>query len=157
MKKIKVKSLLINLAIPLGIGGLSYLCTKDNMNLFDNVVQPPLAPPQWLFPIVWSVLYVLMGIASYLIYEKRDSHEETKTALILYGIQLAFNFFWSILFFNLKWYFIAFLWLIVLWSLIYGCIRAFRPIEKTAAYLLIPYLLWVTFAGYLNLGISLLN
>ena len=120
-------------------------------------MQPPLSPPGWLFPVVWTVLYVLMGIASYLVSVSDAPHEEKARALWTYGIQLAFNFLWPIAFFNLKWYLFAFLWLVILWILILITALRFGRIRKPAGYLLVPYLLWVAFAGYLNLGIYLLN
>jgi len=98
-----------------------------------------------------------MGIASYLVYSSDKEKEEINNALLIYFLQLAVNFFWSIFFFNLEWYTFAFFWLVLLWVLIFYTIRLFYPISNTAAYLLIPYLLWVTFAGYLNLGIAALN
>ena len=116
--------------------------------------KPTFAPPGFLFPVVWTILYVLMGIASYLVL---TSGKLTGNALIVYGIQLVFNFFWSILFFNLGLCMFAFLWLVLLWLLILLTTVLFYQILKPAGYLMIPYLLWVTFAGYLNLGICLLN
>ena len=98
-----------------------------------------------------------MGIASYLIYISDRSHRARRSALDLYGAQLIANFFWPILFFNMGLYLLSFLWLLFLWVLIILTLRAFLPISRTAGYLLIPYLLWVTFAGYLNLGGYLLN
>ena len=116
--------------------------------------QPPLTPPMWLFPVVWSILFVLMGIASYLVVMQKG--EDTK-ALTLYAVQLIFNFFWSIWFFNLGWYLFAFLWLVALWILILATTVAFYRISKPAAWLMLPYLVWVAFAGYLNLGVWWLN
>lgn len=127
------------------------------MEAFGQLNKPPLAPPGYLFPIVWTVLYTLMGIASYLILSSDASKEEIHNALFVYGLQLGVNFFWSIFFFNLEWYFFSFFWLLLLWSFILYTIVLFYRISKPAAYLLIPYLLWVTFAGYLNLGIAILN
>ena len=106
------------------------------------------------FPIVWTILYVLMGIASYLVY---TSNLPDRTALTVYAIQLIFNFMWSIFFFNMQWYLFAFFWLILLWLLILYTIRLFYQISRPAGYLMIPYLLWVTFAGYLNYAIYLMN
>lgn len=125
------------------------------MQDFERLNQPPLSPPGWLFPVAWTILYILMGIASYIIY---NSHADIKKiALGVYGIQLFFNFFWSIIFFNLKMYFLAFIWLVVLFLSIWATLYVFGMINKKAAYLLIPYLLWVTFAGYLNYMIFVLN
>lgn len=155
--KIDKKRLIICLAIPLVVGGAAGLLTMNSMEAFEALNQPPLSPPGWLFPVVWTVLYVLMGIASYLVSVSDAPHEEKARALWTYGIQLAFNFLWPIAFFNLKWYLFAFLWLVILWILILITALRFGGIRKPAGYLLVPYLLWVAFAGYLNLGIYLLN
>ena len=148
------KNLITAVAIPLAVGGLSAWITKDGMKAFETVNQPPLTPPMWLFPVVWSILFVLMGIASYLVVMQKG--EDTK-ALTLYTVQLIFNFFWSIWFFNLGWYLFAFLWLVALWILIIATTVAFYRISKPAAWLMLPYLVWVVFAGYLNLGVWWLN
>lgn len=124
------------------------------METFEMVNKPPLSPPGWLFPVVWTILYVLMGIASYLVL---TSGKPDDIALKAYGIQLAVNFMWPILFFNLNLYLFSFIWLVALWLLVYQTIRLFWPASKTAGALMIPYLLWITFAGYLNLGIYFLN
>ena len=155
--KIKPQALLVSIGIPLLVGGLSALLSGGGMAAFSMLQKPPLSPPGWLFPVVWTILYVLMGIASYLVYTADADQQEISRALIAYGLQLFFNFFWSILFFRFGWYFFSFLWLAALWALILLTIRSFAVIDKRAAYLLIPYLIWVTFAGYLNLGIALLN
>lgn len=154
----KIKPYVISILIALAVGGLSALLTRGNMNIYDRIVQPPLAPPMWLFPVVWGILYVLMGIGSALVYQNRLSNpEETREALFVYGLQLAINFFWSIIFFNLQAYWFAFFWLLFLWILILQMIRKFYAVSPMAAYLQIPYLLWVTFAGYLTLAIAVLN
>jgi tryptophan-rich sensory protein len=142
--------------IPLAVGGLSAWLTRNSMESFDNLTKPPLSPPGWLFPIVWSILFVLMGIASYLVLVS-DKPARSKTALTVYGIQLAFNFFWSIIFFNFEMYLFAFIWLMILWLLIILTTVLFWRIDKRAGYLMLPYLVWVTFAAYLNFGIYLLN
>ena len=155
--KINYKLLTICIIIPLAVGSLSGYISASAMDSFRMLNKPPLSPPGFLFPIVWTILYILMGIASYLVLTSGQSTTKIKDAMITYGLQLFFNFFWSIIFFNLEWYMLAFVWLVVLWVLIFNTIISFYEISKTAAYLLIPYLLWVTFAGYLNLGIYLLN
>lgn len=155
--KAKTKSLIINIAIPLAVGGLSALLTKDNMIMFEYVRKPPLSPPSWLFPLVWTILYVLMGIAAYLVHTSHKPKQETDTALLFYGIQLLFNFFWSIFFFNMEEYLFAFIWLLALWVFILITTIRFFRIDKRAGYLMLPYLLWVSFAAYLNLGVYLLN
>lgn len=152
--KLQWKKLIICLIIPLAVGGLSALLTQNSMQTFTSINKPILAPPAWLFPVVWTILYILMGIASYLVL---TSNKENHTALTVYSIQLGFNFLWSIIFFNLKLYLLAFIWLILLWLLILKTIMQFYQITKRAGYLMIPYLLWVTFAGYLNYFIYLLN
>lgn len=152
-----IKSFIIAIVIPLAVGGLSAFITRGNMSDFELLNKPPLTPPAILFPIVWTILYILMGIASYFVYVSDSTREAKKTALTVYGIQLGFNFFWSILFFNFKLYFISFVWLFVMWLLILMTILIFYAIDKRSAYLMIPYILWVTFAGYLNFYIFLAN
>jgi len=154
---IKWKQLLICIAIPLAVGALSALLSGDGMAEFATVNQPPLSPPAWLFPVVWTILYTLMGIASYLVLTSGASTDKTKKALAVYGIQLAVNFFWSIIFFRFSMYLFAFFWLILLWLLIIVTMVRFYRIKEPAGDLIVPYLLWVTFAGYLNFGIYLLN
>ncbi len=155
--KIRWKELIIAIAIPLLVGGLSALFTQGSMQDFQNLTKPPLSPPGWLFPVVWTVLYILMGIASYLIYTAKYSAGMAGNALLFYMIQLIFNFFWSIIFFNWEMYLLAFIWLLALLALIIVTTIKFYRISKPAAYLMLPYIIWVVFAGYLNLGIYLLN
>lgn len=154
----KIKPYVISILIPLAVGGLAAWLTMDSMDVYARINQPPLAPPGWLFPIVWGILYVLMGISSALVFlDKTASPEEKSSALKVYGLQLIVNFFWSIIFFNMQNYLFAFIWLLLLWVLIIIMIVRFARIKPIAGYLQIPYLLWVTFAGYLNLMIYLLN
>ncbi len=155
--RVRWKTLAIALAIPLVVGGLSALVTRREMEAFSQLNQPPLSPPSWLFPIVWTILFLLMGLASYLVITGDAPDGVIRRALTVYGIQLGVNFLWSILFFNLKWYLFAFCWLVLLWGLILVTMLLFFPIRKAAGWLLVPYFLWVTFAGYLNFGIFLLN
>lgn len=155
--EIKKGTLLKCIAIPVLTGTLSALLSGGGMQAFAQMNKPPLSPPGWLFPVVWTVLYILMGVASYLILTSDADEQEKSDALKIYGYQLAVNFLWSIFFFNFGWYLFSFAWLVLLWVLILVMIRLFYPISKTAAYLMIPYLLWVTFAGYLNFGIWILN
>ena len=155
--KINKKLLIICLVIPLAVGGVAALLTGGGMDTFETLNQPPLSPPGWLFPVVWTILYILMGIASYLVLTSGKSHESIRRALVLYGIQLAFNFLWPIFFFGLSAYLFAFIWLVALWLLILATTISFYRISDIAGYLMIPYLIWVTFAGHLNLGIYLLN
>ena len=150
------KKLLICLAIPLAVGGLAALLS-GGMDSYRGMNQPPLSPPGWIFPIVWSILYLLMGYASYRILSSGAAPAAIKKALTFYGIQLALNFLWPLIFFGLQWYWIAFVWLLILWVFIYLTMYQFGGIDDTAENLLSPYLLWVTFAGYLNFGVALLN
>jgi tryptophan-rich sensory protein len=152
--KIQWKKLALCVAIPLAVGGLSAFFTQNNMQIFETIKKPFLSPPGWLFPVVWIVLYILMGIASYLVVVSGKTND---TALTAYSLQLVFNFFWSLIFFHQKRFLLAFLWLILLWLLIYKTLHLFYQISKTAGYLMLPYLAWVTFAGYLNYSIFLLN
>ncbi len=155
--KNKTKSYIIGILIPLAVGGFAALLTRNNMDLYDTITQPPLSPPAILFPIVWTILYVLMGIGSALVYNSNSTEQDKTGALVVYVLQLIFNFFWSILFFNKRAFLTSFVWLLILWVLIIVMIVRFRKVNKTAAWLQLPYLLWVTFAGYLNLAIYLLN
>lgn len=148
------KTLVLCIALPLAVGGLSALLTMNGMKTFETLNKPALAPPGWLFPVAWTILYILMGIASYLVI---TSGKPNKAALTAYGLQLVFNFFWSIIFFNFEQYLFAFVWLVILWLLILITTFQFYNISEPAGYLMIPYLLWVTFAGYLNLSIYRLN
>ncbi len=156
-KKINFKTLLICIAIPLLVGGIAPLLTTGSMKDFDALNKPPLSPPGWLFPVVWTILYTLMGIASYFVVETPSSPRDTRDSLRIYFIQLAFNFLWSIIFFTLGAYEIAFLWLVALLTLIIACTVRFYRVSKVAGIIMIPYILWVSFAGYLNLAIAYMN
>lgn len=155
--KINKRLLFICIAIPVIVGMVSALLTRNSMELFQSIDKPPLAPPGWLFPVVWTILYVLMGISSYLILQSGEEREEIRKALTIYGYQLVVNFLWPTFFFNFGWYFFSFLWLVLLWVLVLIMILRFKDINKLAAYMNIPYLVWLTFAGYLNLEIWILN
>ena len=154
--QINWKKLIIALAIPLGVGGLSALLS-GGMDTYKSLNQPPLSPPGFIFPIVWTVLYLLMGYASYRVHASGSTRANIKRALTFYGIQLFLNFLWPLIFFGLQWFWVAFGILVVLWVLIYLTMYQFGQMDDTAENLLLPYLLWVTFAGYLNLGVALLN
>ena len=151
-----LKKRLICLAIPLAVGGLAALLS-GGMDSYKTLNQPPLSPPGWVFPVVWTILYLLMGEASYRVLTSGAERFEIRTALIAYGVQLFLNFLWPLVFFGGQMYLTAFLSLIALWVGIFVTMRLFSKINETAGDLLIPYLLWVTFAGYLNLGVFLLN
>ena len=152
----KLKPYIISIAIALAVGGLSAFLTRGNMDLYATINTPALSPPAILFPIVWTILYILMGISAAAIFEKKDTHD-VSGALKTYALQLAVNFFWSIIFFNMRAYLFAFVWLIVLLLLVIIMIVQFYRIRRWAAYLQIPYALWLTFAAYLSLMIYILN
>lgn len=148
----------VAIAIPLTVGIAAAALTRDSMNIYDRLNTPPLSPPAILFPIVWTILYILMGVSSAMVYIDREKNPEAaRRALIYYAASLILNFAWSIVFFKLE---AAFFALIVLIALLYCIIRTileYKKIKPLAAYLQIPYALWVVFAGYLNAGIWLLN
>lgn len=151
----KWKQLIVCLAIPLATGGLSAFLSRKGMKGFGSLRQPPLSPPMWLFPVVWTVLFLMMGLASWLVL--REKRKPRDGALTAYGVQLFFNFFWSLLFFRWGLFFPALLWLAVLWGLIVWTALLFRRLRPAAGWLMLPYLLWVSFAAYLNAGVWLLN
>ena len=140
-----------------GVGTLAGFLTREATKAFSETVnQPPLSPPMFLFPVVWGILYLLMGIGAARVSLKPKS-KETNLALNVFVFQLAVNFVWSLVFFNLASYGLAFGVLLFLWVLIVVMIFSFHSVDGTAAWLQVPYLLWVTFAAYLNLGVWLLN
>ena len=139
------------------VGGLSGWLTRNGTELYKTAMEkPPLSPPGIVFPIVWTALFALMGIGAARIYMAPVSRIRSQS-LRLFLVQLLFNFFWSIIFFNLQNYGFAFVWLVVLWILIFRMTLHFSKIDRLAAWLQIPYLIWVAFAGYLNLGVWVLN
>lgn len=147
----------MSLAAPLAVGGLSALITKDNMVMFELVKKPPLAPPGWLFPVAWTILYILMGLASYWVWTSDAQPRVKRSGAAYYVLSLVFNFAWPIIFFNFDKYLAAFIWLCLLWLFILLTAVQFRRADRRAGLAMLPYLLWVAFAGYLNLGIYLLN
>lgn len=152
-----IKKLLVCIAIPLLVGGIAGLLTRTGTQAYASITKPPLSPPAILFPIAWTILYTLMGISSYLILTKADDSPSASRAKNLYFYQLVVNFLWSFFFFNFQWYFFSFLWILLLWGLVAAMIKTFTNISKVAAYINIPYLIWLTFAAYLNLGAWWLN
>ena len=155
--KIQYGPLALALAIPLAVGGFSAFLTRDGMKYFQTLPKPPLTPPAWAFPVAWTILYLLMGAASYLVWVSGVSDKRRDRALTVYGLSLAANFLWPIVFFTMRFYFTAFLLLLLLWILVAAAALLFSCIDKRAGRLMIPYLLWLTFAAYLNLGVWLLN
>ena len=155
--KSNYKLLVLCISIPLLVGALSAFITQNSMDIFKLLNKPPLTPPGIFFPIVWSILYILMGISSYLVLVSREDANDISIAITAYLLQLLVNILWPIFFFRFNLYLFSFLVIIILWFFILRTIRLFYNICKTSAYLLIPYLLWVTFAAYLNLGFVILN
>ncbi|OUN21014.1 TspO protein [Flavonifractor sp. An82] len=157
MKKHKWLSYVLWILFTEGVGFLSGWLTREGSQLYSQtIVKPPLSPPAIVFPIVWAILFVLMGIGAARIYLAEPSPERTR-GLRIFLLQLAFNFFWSILFFNFQVFGIALIWLLILWGLILWMIFTFRQVDPLAAWLQVPYLLWVSFAAYLNFGVWRLN
>ncbi len=154
MKQENRSTLIISILIPLAVGSLSALLS-GTMSTYSTLNKPALSPPSILFPIVWTILYILMGISSYMIYISNSP--DAPKALKTYALQLFFNFCWSIIFFRFSLYLLSFLWLIIMIILIYIMIKQFYKISPTAAYLQIPYLLWCIFAAYLNFSIYTMN
>ncbi len=153
MKQDNKSSLIISILIPLAVGSISSLLSGNMMS--TSFTKTPLSPPAFLFPIVWTILYILMGISSYLIYNSQSP--DAPKALFTYGLQLFFNFFWSILFFRFSLYLPAFFWLLAMIILIVIMIWQFYKIRPLAAYLQIPYLLWCLFAAVLNFMVYMAN
>ncbi len=151
----KLLPVAISVAIALGVGGLSALLTKQSMPIYSSINRPVLSPPPWVFPIVWTVLFVMMGIAAALVW--CSNGRKFDTALLFYTVQLAVNFFWTIIFFNFQAYFAAFIWLLFLILLIIITAVLFYRQTKPAGWLFLPYFAWVCFAGYLNFGVWILN
>lgn len=139
------------------VGALSGILSRSGMQDFeDMVMQPPLSPPMILFPIVWTVLYTLMGIGAARVYLSGAELGKNR-CLNLYVVQLVVNFFWSLIFFNAAAYGFALLWLLLLIGLVVWMTLCFWRVDRLAAFLQIPYILWLLFAAYLNYGIWQLN
>ena len=154
MKPIRLGRLLICIFIPLAGGGLAALFS-GGMSLYETLTLPPLSPPGWVFPVVWTILYLLMGIAAYIISDPRICNNDV--ALRYYYAQLAINFLWPIVFFRFKWFVASCVIILILLILELATYFEFRRLDHTAAKLLIPYLIWTAFAAYLTIGVTVLN
>ena len=139
------------------VGALSAILTRNTTVLYNVIIKPPLAPPSYIFPIVWGVLYFLMGIALLLVLKHGYQKPYVKDTVYFFLIQLAFNFIWPIIFFNLKSFLFAFLILLAMWIFLGISAAKFYRISHAAGWLLLPTWLWTVFAGYLNVAIWLLN
>ena len=154
--KAETKTLIKAIAIPLVVGGISGFLSRNGMEIFDTLNKPPLSPPGWLFPVVWTILYALMGVSAARVWLTKESEARSR-GLNLYVAQLIVNFFWSLIFFNAQAFGFALLWLLLLWALVFLMVRQFHRVDRLAALLQIPYLIWLTFAAYLNFGVWILN
>jgi len=153
MKKINYKLLIFNILLPLFIGVIGFLL--GNPNSFDMINKPSFTPPSILFPIVWTILYILMGISAYIIIISNDS--DKRKAYVIYILQLIVNGLWTLFFFRLGWYLFSFIWILLLITLVIIMIDRFYKINKVSGYLQLPYLLWLIFASILNFAVYLLN
>ncbi len=154
---LNLRKLITSILIPVAVGGLAGFLTRNSMNIYGEINTPPLSPPGIVFPIVWTILYVLMGISLYLVRDSKADAKLKSKGYLAFGLQLAFNFLWSIVFFNFRWYLFAAIWLLALIVLIALNIFYFAEANRAAGLLLVPYLLWCAFALYLNIGIFILN
>lgn len=153
--KIQWKKLLISLLIPLSVGALATLFTRNGIQSYNSINKPALSPPAWLFPVVWTILYTIMGITSYIVSTSKKSPTEKNKALTFYFIQLAVNFIWPILFFNFDAYYLSLLWIVLLLILVIITAFKFYNINQLSGYLWIPYIIWLCFATYLNYNIAI--
>jgi tryptophan-rich sensory protein len=157
MKNKPLKNYVFWITVTVFVGFIAGLITRQGTKLYnETVVKPPLSPPAIVFPIVWTVLYALMGYCAARVSLAFPS-KNRKNAIYVYSLQLVFNFFWSLIFFNAEAFLFAFIWLVILWGIILATILIFRRVDRLAGNLLIPYLIWVTFALYLNFGVFLMN
>ena len=153
----KFLALLKNIILPVGGAIIVGFMTKGGMNIYNSLKKPIITPPSIVFPIVWTILYVLMGIAAYRIYMNNRSGRDDKGAYFYYLIQLSINFLWSFIFFNFRLYGISFILIIVLLVLIIITTIKFFKNDKLSGFLMIPYILWVSFASVLTFFIYMLN
>ena len=157
MNRSKIKTYLLWILLAEAVGGLAGWLIREDVKIYtESIVQPPLSPPALVFPVVWTILYALMGISAARVALTPASQEQLH-GLWIFGLQLAMNFFWSMLFFKFQLFGLALIWLAALWGVILWMITVFAGTDTAAARLQIPYLVWVTFAGYLNLGVWILN
>lgn len=155
--QLKGKVLVKCIAVPLLVGAVSGFLARGGVEKFSTLNKPPLSLPVWLFPIAWTILYVLMGVAEYLAVTSKAEPQHTAEAVTIYELQLFANFLWPVFFFVFEWGLFAFAWLILLWLLIAAAVVLFCNIKRAAGILMLPCLLWTTYAGYLNLSIYILN
>lgn len=154
-KPLQWKSLVVFEGITLGGGAAVAFFTRKSMSIYDEIIKPSFAPPAWLFPAAWAVLYGAMACSAWLIWrEKQPGYRKTTC---LYFAQLAVNLAWPLLFFGLRAFGLSFLWLVLLWTLVLFLILRTLAVNKTAGALLVPYLLWTSFAAALSFMVAKLN
>ena len=151
----RIRPYVLSIAIALAVGGLSALVTNDSMKFYEHLMKPPLAPPGTVFPIVWTILFVLMGISAALVYTSDNTAKNR--ALTLYAVQLVVNFFWPVFFFVIQARLFSFFWLLLLLVLVIAMTVQFSKHSKLAAWLQAPYIAWLIFAAYLNMAAYILN
>ncbi|MDE6101725.1 MAG: tryptophan-rich sensory protein [Ruminococcus sp.] len=152
MKRFSLTDLIIFVVVTELVGAVSALIAGNFSMFYSQITQPPLSPPAIVFPVVWAVLYALMGISAYMIYRTGKNY-----ALRIYIIQLAVNFSWSIIFFRFRFFTLAAIVAVILFLLVGTMIFVFSRVRKISALLNIPYLLWCAFAAYLAIGVCVLN
>ena len=152
----KIIKYIFYLITPLIVGFISSSFTSNYRDFYKTLIKPPLSPPGYLFGIVWTILFILMGISYFLLKIKTEGIDISDTDFFYY-LQLIINFFWSIFFFKNQALTFSFIWLLFLLVIVVITFFKFYKINKTSSYLLIPYILWIIFAGYLNLSIAILN
>lgn len=155
MKKIRLTELLIFIFSTELVGVLSGIIAGNSFGLYSSFEKPPLSPPSWVFPVMWAVLYALMGASAYIVYF--SDNDNRRKNLIIYGIQLFFNFIWSIIFFRFQLFGISSAVIIILIALVIYMIMQFKKSNRIAGYINFPYLIWLVFALYLNIGVFVLN
>lgn len=155
MKNLDIKKLLFYIITTILIGTIPSIFVFKSINIYNSLNRPPLSPPSIVFPIAWTILYILMGISIYIIMQSKRKLK--KNARLIYYIQFVTNALWTPIFFGFKEYFLAFLWILMLIVFVITMILTFYKISKKAAYIQIPYLLWLLFASYLNFGVFVLN
>lgn len=157
-KKIRIFPLIISIAVPLLIAGMVNFLLPDTKAIYNSLSKPIFAPPAEIFPIVWTILYILMGISSYMVYVKKFENIDVSSALFVYEIQLLLNCLWSFLFFGLRLYGVSFIELVILFAfVVLTVVRFYKKAGKKSAILLMPYLIWLVYAGTLNFYIWMLN
>ncbi len=153
----KILPYAVGILSALAVGGLSTLA-GGSMMLYESINRPFLSPPPWLFPVAWTLLYILMGVSAALVYQMREKDEEAaRRGLTYYAVSLLLNFLWSPIFFRFEAFLFAFIWLIVLFIFVALFVGEYKKVFPPAAYLQLPYLLWLGFAAYLSASIWLIN